>query len=398
MTTYRAPYEPYSTNFVATPTAIEGREVVLDETYFYAEGGGQPADRGTLGGIEVEHVEKYGGDVIHYLTEKPGFATGQEIVGVVDPAFRTYCMRAHTASHVLFGAGRRLLDDLGYGGFDISERKVRVDFATPSPIDDSTLTELERLVNRTVWDSRQVSWETHEKAVALEMDGIAFNTKTEEGLSEDSVRVVTVEGWDVAACGGTHVSNTREIGPVSVVDRSNPGEGLTRVEIAVGPPGIEHRITEKQAVLDAANKLGTNATDLLDTVVDLQRSVASLEEEVAELKHELAQSQIDRLRDTMVTRDGDDWLIGTITGVDADVLSERARSLMEDQADVVVLVGTNGQTFVAVASDSDARDAAEIAARVTEEFGGGGGGSEMIAQAGGIGAPADAVVEYLREN
>ncbi|MFC6726921.1 hypothetical protein ACFQE1_21590, partial [Halobium palmae] len=180
----------------------------------------------------------------HELAEDPGVEVGDRVAGVVDDDFRTYAMRAHTASHVLYGAGRLVLDDLGYAGFDIGSEKVRVDFETSTEIDDATLAELERLVNRAVWDSRGVTWEEVPVEEARERDGIAFNTKTEEGVMADDemVRVVTVGpvdseddgvAWDVAACGGTHVSNTNEVGPVEVLDRSNPGEGVTRVEFAV---------------------------------------------------------------------------------------------------------------------------------------------------------------------
>jgi len=256
MTGTNAPAEPYTTRFGATVERIDGREVVLSETYFYAESGGQPADRGAIAGHDVVDVQYGDGGVVHTLAEAADLSPGETVTGRIDEQFRTYCMRAHTASHVLYGAGRRLLDDLGYGGFDISPEKVRVDFTTSTEIDDETLFELERLVNRAVWESRPVSWNTHPEEDALELDGIAFNTKTEEGITGETVRVVTVgengrgEGpWDRAACGGTHVENTREIGPVTVLERSNPGEGLTRVEFAVGEPGIERRIAEKKPPL-----------------------------------------------------------------------------------------------------------------------------------------------------
>ncbi|RLM72738.1 hypothetical protein DVK05_16670, partial [Halorubrum sp. Atlit-8R] len=132
--------------------------VTLDHTYFYAESGGQPADSGTIDGVQVVDVQEDADAVRHTLTASPSFEVGDAVTGVVDDDFRTYCMRAHTASHVLYGAGRRLLDDLGYGGFDISEEKVRLDFTTPTEIDDETLVELERLTNRAIWDSLDVSW------------------------------------------------------------------------------------------------------------------------------------------------------------------------------------------------------------------------------------------------
>ncbi|MFC6754924.1 alanyl-tRNA editing protein, partial [Halorubrum tibetense] len=241
MTASRAPADPTVREFEATVERVDDREVVLDETYFYPASGGQPADRGTLGGVLLADVRDRDGEVVHVLADPPGFAVGDAVGGVVDDEFRTYCTRAHTASHVLYGAARRITDELGYAGFDVSPEKVRVDLTTAEPLDDADLVELERLSNRAVWESRPVSWETLPEAEARALDGIAFNDKTEEGAmsGHEDVRVVTVEGWDVAACGGTHVANTAEIGPIAALDRSNPGEGVTRVEFAVGPTAID---------------------------------------------------------------------------------------------------------------------------------------------------------------
>ena len=394
MTASRASAEPETLAFDATVTGIDGRAVTLEPTYFYPQGGGQPADRGTIDGIPVEDVQTAGGTVVHTLASDPSFAPDETVECAIDPVFRRYCRRAHTASHVLYGAGRRLLDDLGYGGFGITEEKVRVDFATSTDVDDETLVELERLVNRTVWDSKAVSWETLPKDEALGMEDIAFNTKTEEGIAGETVRVVTVEDWDVAACGGTHVRNTREIGPVSVRSRSNPGEGLTRVEIAVGPPGIERRTTEKRALLAAARAAGTAPADLPDEVARLRDETEDLEATVADLERELAELRVADLRDEVIERDGARWLVGAIDGLDANALGDRAQALVGESADVVALVGQDDRTFLAVAASDE--DAAAIVDCVTNEYGGGGGGSARFAQGGGLSADPETVVSFLR--
>ncbi|MDZ7702147.1 MAG: DHHA1 domain-containing protein [Halobacteriales archaeon] len=395
MTASRAAAEPDVTSFEAAVAAVDGRDLVLEETYFYPEGGGQPADRGTVAGVPVADVQGRDGDVVHILEAHPDVEPGETVAAEVDPAFRTYCRRAHTASHVLYGAGRRLLDDLGYGGFGITPEKVRVDFETATTIDDGVLVDLERLVNRAVWDARPVSWEVRGADDALDDPEIAFNTKTEEGIAGDDVRVVTVEGWDVAACGGTHVANTVEIGPVALLDRSNPGEGLTRVEFTVGPDGIGHRAGEKRALLDAASALGTGAMDVPEEVGRLRDRVGELEGTVAELEEQLAGARLEELREEVVERDGRDWLVGAVDGLDANALGEHAQALAGDAADVVALVGRDGRTFVVVADAGDG-DAAAVVEAVTDEFGGGGGGSPRFAQGGGIDAEPGAVVGALR--
>ena len=367
-----------------------GSEVVLEETYFYPESGGQPADRGTLGGLAVLDVQERGDDIVH--TVDGALEAGTTVRGAIDPEFRRYCMRAHTASHVLYGAGRRLFDELGYGGFGITPGKVRVDFSTPSDIDDETLVELERLVNRCVWDSRDVTWGREPREAALDREDVAFNTKTEEGLTGETVRVVEIDGWDAAACGGTHVSNTREIGPVTVLGRSNPGEGLTRVEFAVGPDGIDRRATEKAAAFEAAETLGTALTDLPDAVDRLRAERESLVAERDALRERVLDARVADIAADSFERDGETWAAGVVDA-DANALAERVRD-RPDGVEVLLLVTPSGQLAVGAGEECDAGD---IVGTLTDRFGGGGGGSADVAQAGGLDSDGRTVVDSIRE-
>jgi alanyl-tRNA synthetase len=392
----RAPAEPDVREFEATVTTADGSAVVLDHTYFYAESGGQPADRGTLAGVPVVDVQADGDDVVHYLDDDPSLAPGDEVAGVIDDDFRTYCMRAHTASHLLYGAGRRLLDDLGYGGFGIDAEKVRVDFATSTDVDDEVLVELERLTNRAVWDSHPVSWGEVPVDEARARDDVAFNTKTEEGVMDDAdtVRLVDVDGWDVAACGGTHVSNTREVGPVEVLERSNPGEGLTRVEFAVGPPAIDRRATVRRAALGAARTLGTSVDALDDAVADLRAERDDLEADVREYKADVLGARLATLPTT--ERDGAVWRVGTVADFGPNDVGEAAQERVGDDADVIAVVGEGSAPYVVVATTGDV-DAGDVVADLTDEFGGGGGGGPTFAQGGGLDAAPEAVVAALRD-
>ncbi|WP_049987266.1 serine-tRNA(Ala) deacylase AlaX [Halobellus rufus] len=393
----RAPAEPTVREFDADVVDVDGRTVTLERTYFYAESGGQPADRGTIDGRRVVDVQTDGEAVRHTLETAPEFDVGDTVACVVDDDFRTYCMRAHTASHVLYGAGRRLLEDLGYGGFDISETKVRVDFTTSTDIDDETLVELERLVNRTVWDSREVTWEEVPTEEATARADVAFNTKTEEGVMSDAdtVRIVDVDGWDVAACGGTHVSNTREIGPVTVLDRSNPGEGLTRVEFAVGPTGIDRRADEHGALRETAAALETGVDDLAEAATSVREERDELRERVRELERAAVGDALDDF--DRVTKGETVWRLGVLDGVDPNDAGEAAKDSV-GESEVVAAVGGSDAPYVVVAAgpDSDVH-AGSVVDAVTDTFGGGGGGGPPFAQGGGLDADPDDVVGEIRE-
>jgi len=411
-----APDNPNTLSFDAEVASVDGANVVLEETYFYAQSGGQPADRGVVADIAVTDVQEYPFGIVHALADEDhGLAAGDEVRCVVDASFRTYCRRAHTASHMLFGAARRVLDDVGYAGFDIDEEKARVDFTAETEITDERLVELERLTNRAVWDSLPVSWTYQDAETAQQREDVAFNTKTEEGAMSDvresqsdsranqsaersgdadQVRIVTIEGWDVAACGGTHVDNTAEIGPVRILDRSNPGEGATRVEFAVGPTAIDAAAESHDAAMAAAAGLDVAIPALPDAVDRLMAERDELRDEVAELKSELLEYRLADL--DAVERDGASWLVGAVDGVTANDLQGDLQELAGEKADVVAVAGTAGDTFVAVATDG-AADANEVVQELTGEFGGGGGGGPTFAQGGGIPVTPIEVVEYLRE-
>ncbi|KYH26647.1 alanine--tRNA ligase [Halalkalicoccus paucihalophilus] len=413
-----APQDPETTAFEARVENRTGPEVVLDRTYFYPESGGQPADRGEINGIPVIDVQKRDGEVVHTLVEEIDIKPGGTVSCTIDTGFRTYCMRTHTASHVLYGAARPLLDELGYGGFDIDERKARIDFETTTDIDDGVLVELEARANRAVWESRPVTWETVPVDEARSREEVAFNTKTEEGVFGDGkgVRIVTIGAaganrddakrrsagptttpWDAAACGGTHVSNTREIGFISVLDRSNPGEGLTRIELAVGPAAIDHRTETRTAALSAARELGVGVAPLPEAIERQRETLTELEGERDALLDRIAETQIEAIREETVECAGERWLVGSLSGVDGDTLADRARALAGEDCEVAAFVSDERPVTVVVASAGET-DASAVIDTLTTEFSGGGGGGPEFAQAGGIDADSETVVDSLRSH
>lgn len=399
MTASRAPADPEAREFETSITRIDGRDVVLSETYFYPESGGQPADRGLVAGQQVVDVQEHDGTVVHTLADDPDFGVDERVACRVDAEFRTYCMRAHTASHVLYGAGRRRFDELGYAGFDIGTEKVRVDLETGRDVDDEELVELERLSNRAVWDSLPVTWEQRPVEEARGTDPIAFNTKTEEGVmaDADTVRVVTIDGWDTAACGGTHVSNTAEIGPIEVLERSNPGAGMTRIEFAVGPTGIDRGARVHESALAAARAVGTSIEDLPESVDRLDDERRRLEAELMELKNEVLAARLDGL--DRIDRGGERWAVGTVSEFDANEVSDPLKELVGengDVPDVAVVVGDDDAPFVVAASAGEV-DAGDVVADLTAEFGGGGGGGPTFAQGGGLDADSSELLASLRE-
>lgn len=403
MAAQRAATEPEKTTFDASVSTVDERSVQLDRTYFYAESGGQPADRGTIAGIPVTDVRITGDGIEHVLAEPATFAVGDVVEGAIDEQFRTYCRRAHTASHVLYGVARDVLADLGYGGFDIDEEKVRIDFETTTHVDDATLIDLERRANLAVWESRPVTWETMPLTEVRELPGVAFNTKTEEGVfgESDHIRIVEIgpaeigvsDAWlDRAACGGTHVRNTRDIGPIAVLDRSNPGEGLTRIELGVGPTAIEDHAAIARAANDAAEAMGIGVEDVPDRVRSLQATQEELEEELRRARDSVIGAQLAAA--SSLERDGQEWIVESVDVSDTDALARQARESVGGIADVVVLVTAERPATVVVTSTGE-QDASAVIEELTSHFGGGGGGSQEFAQGGGLDVAPDRIVNHF---
>ena len=222
------------TEFTATVTAATPDYLVLDGTYFYPEGGGQPADRGTVewdgGRAAVVGVRKNHGDVRHRLGELAGGlpAEGETVTGRIDAERRDRLRRMHTAQHVV---SRVVLDEFGAAtaGNQVGVDRSRIDFE-PADFDEDDLETIERAANAVV--ARDLPVEKTERP----RDRVEDETpegRTQLDLIPDSVdplRVVAVGEFDLCPCGGTHVDRTGRVGEIRITGRTSKGEDVERVE------------------------------------------------------------------------------------------------------------------------------------------------------------------------
>ena len=222
--------DAYLTDFDATVTAVDGADVCLDRTAFYATGGGQPHDTGRLEGAAVVEVRKSGDEVWHRL-EGPLPAVGQRVHGTVDWERRHALMRTHTAMHVLCGVIWNEYDVPATGG-NMEPLSARMDFDF-DPLPEGFGARIEELVNAELRADRpiEVSFIPRGDAV-LDRDLI----RTKVNLVPESVpevRVVDIVGLDKQADGGTHVRRTGEVGRVRVVKTESKGKGNKRIRLEV---------------------------------------------------------------------------------------------------------------------------------------------------------------------
>ncbi len=388
---------PEVLEFESEVTAIDGRAVTLAETYFYAESGGQPSDRGMIDGIAVEEVRIEDGSTVHVLAEEVSTEVGETVECSIDPTFRRYCMCAHTASHAVYGAARERYDSVGYGGFEITPEKVRIDLEVPEPIDDDGLIDLEELTNRVIWEDRPVTWEEWPAEEVRANDEIALNVATEVVETEPTVRVVQIDDWDIAACGGTHLRSTGEIGTVSMIARSNPGEGQTRVEFVVGPERIEQQLREKQAAWQAKTHLGVEIEEVPDRLVKLTDELEAANARISSLEEDHTRARLVGEGANRFIRDGHAWVLTTTDELDASTAASILPSLQGEHGDIIAMAGGSGRAYLVVVTPGEPA-ATELTDTVLEAFdSGGGGGSPTNAQAGGIDATPTALIDLLTE-
>lgn len=229
--------DSYRTDFEAAITAVESDgAILLDRTAFYPTGGGQPHDTGSivLGNqiMAVTSVVKRDGQVLHVIQDEPSDVTQGSIVrGTIDWDRRYRLMRTHTALHVLCGVVFREFGARVTGG-NMATDRARMDFELED-LSAERVSAIEALANDVIASGRNVSWETLPRAAAFEIPDL-IRTRINllpEGITE--VRVVTIEGLDVQADGGTHVRNTREVGGIRVVGTRSKGRINKRLEIEI---------------------------------------------------------------------------------------------------------------------------------------------------------------------
>ncbi|MEF8814187.1 MAG: alanyl-tRNA editing protein [Halovenus sp.] len=234
------PNDDSTTRFTATVTEATEEYIVLDGTYFYPEGGGQPPDHGTItwadGSADITDVRKDHGEVHHVIEEMRGEppAPGTDVEAEIDSERRQKLSRMHTAQHVV---SRVVLDEYGAetAGNQIYPDRSRIDFE-PADFDAEDIERIERLSNEAIAQDHAVRKENRAR------DRVEANVDEGRALlglipdSVDPLRVVEIDSFDMCPCGGTHVDSLGDIGRVDIVDRTSKGADVERIEFRLKRP------------------------------------------------------------------------------------------------------------------------------------------------------------------
>ncbi len=388
--------------------ATQGRkvELVLEETPFYPEGGGQVGDRGTISGpnglVRVEDTQSpVAGLIVHRgVVEQGDISLGDVVTAQVEISRRLDSARNHSGTHLLHAALRAVLGShVRQAGSYVAPERLRFDFSHVSPLSPQEVLSVQGLANEKVRENLEVSYHETSYAQAVREGALAFfgdrygdvvRVVSMGGGSHDSAHPELVEGpFSLEVCGGTHVAATGQVGTVLVLGESSVGGGMRRIEAVTG------RAAE-QLFVDQAARLESLARKLQTPVADLEARLEGFLQDTEQLKRRLAALERSSLRteaeDLLAhVRDvaGVKVVAGRASAGSADALREMGDFLKAKLPSVVVVLGAvvegNPILISMVTSDLVARGlhAGNLARDTAKVMGGGGGGRPELAQAGG---------------
>jgi alanyl-tRNA synthetase len=371
-------------------------EVLLDETSFYAESGGQDSDSGFITGdglsLEVLDVQKpVKGLVSHSVVVKRGsVAVGSKVSTEVSPEWRLCAAQAHSATHVVHAALRQVLGPqaLQSGSYN-KPGYMRLDFSWSEALSQATRTEIEEVTNLAIRQDLAVSAQFMSVKEAKDFGAVALFGET----YDESVRVIQIGGpWSRELCGGTHVSRSSQVGLVSVIGEASVGSGSRRLEAFVGFEAFQALAAERALVAALTESLKVPREQLAEKIQSTVDELRSAQRKLASLSMEQLKSKLPQLAQAAKLIGGSKVVLENIGTVDsADQVREIAselRNKLESDSAVAAIAGVSGDKIILiVATTKKAREAGISSGNLVKEasaiLGGGGGGKDDIAQGGG---------------
>jgi alanyl-tRNA synthetase len=375
-------------------------ELVLDQTPFYAEAGGQVGDRGalySLSGEKVADVETafpgVPGLTVHRVLASAPIRAGDVLKAVVAAPVRDATRRNHTATHLLHAALRQVLGThVKQAGSVVEPGRLRFDFTHYAALDHAEIQEVERLANEQILRNTEVA-----TAILPLEDALATGAMALFGEKYgDEVRVVSVPGFSRELCGGTHVTRTGDIGLCKIVHESSISAGVRRIEAITGDAALRQYQENTDALRRVAAMMRASEPELIEQLEKILARDREREKQLDQLKDRLAVAAVARL---MPANGGP--VIGRVDGMDRQQMRSIADSLRNQKVPVVVLASVeDGDVAIvaAVKKDFTAKfHAGKLAGALAQAVGGKGGGRPDMAEGGGKDISAlDAALEKLR--
>lgn len=381
-------------NAMVSAVKVGEAQVIFAETPFYAEMGGQIADKGIIvdqaGKIiaNVIDVQKApNGQALHTVEVLASLKEGEKYFLQVNAAFRNKVIKNHTATHVLHKALKEVLGDhANQAGSLVTDKHLRFDFTHFGQVTAVELKEMEKIVNQKIWEAIPVVTIETDIDTAKNMGAMALFG---EKYGHD-VRVVNIGDWSIELCGGTHVVNTEDIGLFKIVSESGIGAGVRRIEALTGKEAYEaFREEEEQLVQVAQIVKSPQIKEVVSKTEQLQQQLRELQKENEQLATKLANQQAGDVFKDVKEINGTTVITAQVNVKDMNQLRQLADQWKQKAlSDVLVLGTVQGEKVNLLAAMSPAANekglkAGDLIKAIAPKVGGGGGGRPDMAQAGG---------------
>ena len=364
--------------------------LILDQTPFYAESGGQTSDVGTIVGegckLDVLSVSKVKGIFSHKVTVKEGqIKTGDKVSAIVLAEKRNNTARNHTATHILHKALKEVLGNhVEQAGSSVSADSLRFDFTHFEGISKMDLQKIEEIVNEKINDFLPVKTEIMSIEDAMSTGATAlFGEKY-----GDMVRVVSVDHYSTELCGGTHIANSGQIGAFHILSENGVAAGVRRIEAITGMGLYKKLKSEEDLIHSAADALKTNVSGLLGRITTLNEELKASKKELEELKRQTMSSGLDDMIANAKVVSGVKLITNTFVDYDINDLRNLSDQIKAENKGVIIVFATenNGKVTFMVSVSDDLLDqgyhAGNMIKKIAAAAGGGGGGKADMAQAG----------------
>ncbi|WP_336479451.1 alanine--tRNA ligase [Escherichia coli] len=369
--------------------------VVLDQTPFYAESGGQVGDKGELKGANfsfaVEDTQKYGQAIGHIGKLAAGsLKVGDAVQADVDEARRARIRLNHSATHLMHAALRQVLGThVSQKGSLVNDKVLRFDFSHNEAMKPEEIRAVEDLVNTQIRRNLPIETNIMDLEAAKAKGAMAlFGEKYDE-----RVRVLSMGDFSTELCGGTHASRTGDIGLFRIISESGTAAGVRRIEAVTGEGAIATVHADSDRLSEVAHLLKGDSNNLADKVRSVLERTRQLEKELQQLKEQAAAQESANLSSKAIDVNGVKLLVSELSGVEPKMLRTMVDDLKNQLRSTIIVLATvvEGKVSLIAGVSKDVTDrvkAGELIGMVAQQVGGKGGGRPDMAQAGGTDAAA----------
>ncbi|HFK8116440.1 TPA: alanine--tRNA ligase [Escherichia coli] len=369
--------------------------VVLDQTPFYAESGGQVSDKGELKGANfsfaVEDTQKYGQAIGHIGKLAAGsLKVGDAVQADVDEARRARIRLNHSATHLMHAALRQVLGThVSQKGSLVNDKVLRFDFSHNEAMKPEEIRAVEDLVNAQIRRNLPIETNIMDLEAAKAKGAMAlFGEKYDE-----RVRVLSMGDFSTELCGGTHASRTGDIGLFRIISESGTAAGVRRIEAVTGEGAIATVHADSDRLSEVAHLLKGDSNNLADKVRSVLERTRQLEKELQQLKEQAAAQESANLSSKAIDVNGVKLLVSELSGVEPKMLRTMVDDLKNQLGSTIIVLATvaEGKVSLIAGVSKDVTDrvkAGELIGMVAQQVGGKGGGRPDMAQAGGTDAAA----------